>query len=377
MIADTSHLPDVCNALAARDSKQPRAEDNVGIIAVRHMAVAPTVRGRGFDATDDGTGKGTPIIPVCFDSKGSQVQTDETGAAPTLRAMTHTDSHQNGSGQLAVAYDMRGREGGAQLEGPHDTANLRAADGGSSRSYVAVAFSTEPHKPIGVRQEDAHGNAAETYPGEILRGVRIALGEEAFSRWGLGILDMLQSPEILRSALHGRELRPATFTRRWVVDCALSREEDRGAWAVQSLREAGGNGRASPGWEPSEQRAHELGAYLSELSQPGAQAERFMLDLWRASEGIGLLREALSAVQEARRPSRGEGQPAQTTWKVRRLTPDECEFLQGMPRGITNIPWRGRVSSPDGNRYKELGNSWALNSIDWIGERMAIVDGWD
>jgi DNA (cytosine-5)-methyltransferase 1 len=37
----------------------------------------------------------------------------------------------------AVAFDMRGREGGAQFEGPHDTANIRAASGGSSRSYVA------------------------------------------------------------------------------------------------------------------------------------------------------------------------------------------------------------------------------------------------
>ena len=40
---------------------------------------------------------------------------------------------------LAVAFDMRGREGGSQLEGPHDTANIRAASGGSSRSYVAAS----------------------------------------------------------------------------------------------------------------------------------------------------------------------------------------------------------------------------------------------
>lgn len=38
-----------------------------------------------------------------------------------------------------VAFDMRGREGGAQFEGPHDTANIRAASGGSSRSYVAAS----------------------------------------------------------------------------------------------------------------------------------------------------------------------------------------------------------------------------------------------
>jgi len=39
----------------------------------------------------------------------------------------------------AVAFDMRGRDGGAQFEGPHDTANIRAASGGSSRSYVAAS----------------------------------------------------------------------------------------------------------------------------------------------------------------------------------------------------------------------------------------------
>lgn len=45
----------------------------------------------------------------------------------------------NVGGQLAVAFDLRGREGGAMPEGPHDTANIRAASGGSSRSYVAFA----------------------------------------------------------------------------------------------------------------------------------------------------------------------------------------------------------------------------------------------
>jgi DNA (cytosine-5)-methyltransferase 1 len=56
--------------------------------------------------------------------------------APTLRSMGHDASHANAGGQLAVAFDLRGREGGAQFEGPHDTANIRAASGGSSRSYV-------------------------------------------------------------------------------------------------------------------------------------------------------------------------------------------------------------------------------------------------
>jgi site-specific DNA-cytosine methylase len=55
---------------------------------------------------------------------------------------------------------------------------------------------------------------------------------------------------------------------------------------------------------------------------------------------------------------------------VRRLTPTECERLQGFPDEYTNIPWRKQPESPDGPRYKALGNSWAVPVIRWIGERI-------
>ena len=58
--------------------------------------------------------------------------------------------------------------------------------------------------------------------------------------------------------------------------------------------------------------------------------------------------------------------------QVRRLTPTECEFLQGFPRGYTAIPWRKKPASecPDGPRYKALGNSWAVPNVRWIGQRI-------
>jgi DNA (cytosine-5)-methyltransferase 1 len=55
---------------------------------------------------------------------------------------------------------------------------------------------------------------------------------------------------------------------------------------------------------------------------------------------------------------------------VRRLTPVECERLQGFPDGYTNIPWRKKDESPDGPRYKALGNSWAVPVVHWIGKRI-------
>lgn len=58
---------------------------------------------------------------------------------------------------------------------------------------------------------------------------------------------------------------------------------------------------------------------------------------------------------------------------VRRLTPRECERLQGFPDDHTLIPWRGKSPQdcPDGPRYKALGNSMAVPCMAWIGKRIA------
>jgi DNA (cytosine-5)-methyltransferase 1 len=58
---------------------------------------------------------------------------------------------------------------------------------------------------------------------------------------------------------------------------------------------------------------------------------------------------------------------------VRRLTPVECERLQGFPDNYTNITWRKKEESPDGPRYKALGNSMAVPVMAWIGRRIANV----
>jgi DNA (cytosine-5)-methyltransferase 1 len=61
---------------------------------------------------------------------------------------------------------------------------------------------------------------------------------------------------------------------------------------------------------------------------------------------------------------------------VRRLTPTECERLQGFPDGFTQIPWRNKPAEncPDGPRYKALGNSMAVPVMRWIGERIQAVE---
>ncbi|TBL37699.1 DNA cytosine methyltransferase [Hafnia alvei] len=63
--------------------------------------------------------------------------------------------------------------------------------------------------------------------------------------------------------------------------------------------------------------------------------------------------------------------------KVRRLTPIECERLQGFPDNHTLIPWKNKPieDCPDGPRYKAIGNSMAVPVMRWIGERILLAVG--
>jgi DNA (cytosine-5)-methyltransferase 1 len=65
-----------------------------------------------------------------------------------------------------------------------------------------------------------------------------------------------------------------------------------------------------------------------------------------------------------------KGMGVMTAMQVRRLTPTECERLQGFPDGYTNI----KENCPDGPRYKALGNSMAVPVMRWIGERIQTVN---
>ena len=78
-------------------------------------------------------------------------------------------------------------------------------------------------------------------------------------------------------------------------------------------------------------------------------------------------------------PNSAEGRPpiqqragSSGSFGVRRLTPRECERLQGFPDDYTAISWRGRPAEecPDGPRYKALGNSMAVPVMRWIGKRI-------
>ena len=65
--------------------------------------------------------------------------------------------------------------------------------------------------------------------------------------------------------------------------------------------------------------------------------------------------------------------PAVMATGVRRLTPRECERLQGFPDDYTAITYRGKPAT-DSPRYRAIGNSMAVNVMRWIGDRIKRVD---
>ena len=326
----------------------------------REVDVAQPLMAAGPVGGDQGGDQGGDFIvqPVAFDARQQNVLQYGVMAGPL-----DTDGYSQ-----AVAFAVRGREGGAQAEAHDHVSALRAASGGSSRDYVATFSETM----YGV----SHADASKTGPDQALRELRNAVGEKAYSKWVAGIATAFWPTEVLRPEMHGNGVRRSPDDWHKLGDNTLSRSPGNAAGAVLTLWEAGCVGRPPRGWQPSEQLARELVAHLSGLPQQRASQARFLLGLWRASEGLGVLREALSALQEIWRPAPVQAKPAQPASAVRRLTPGEAERLQGFPAGYTAIPWRGKPAEecPDGPRYKALGNSMATPCMAYIASRIIAVE---
>lgn len=94
---------------------------------------------------------------------------------------------------------------------------------------------------------------------------------------------------------------------------------------------------------------------------------------WLQDEVAGTLDAYMGSSGHANRVATLAQPPSMT---VRRLTPRECERLQGFPDDYTLVPYRKGLSA-DSNRYKALGNSMAVPVMRWIGARIALVDTFD
>jgi DNA (cytosine-5)-methyltransferase 1 len=125
--------------------------------------VTHALRGEGFDGSEDGTGRGTPLVPVAFSAKDHGADATED-LSPTLRAMPHHGSHANGGGQMAVAVPLL--EVGKRT-GPASNDDMRAGLGVG-----------EDGDPMYTLQAGAqHGVAAYAFQSRIARNGRGDMGD--------------------------------------------------------------------------------------------------------------------------------------------------------------------------------------------------------
>ena len=280
--------------------------------------VAHSLRGEGFDASEDGTGRGTPLVPVAMinmqGSKGNAVAQAD-GPSFTLNAMHGHDMH-------AVAVPV-----GVTIHGTDPTVQKVA-------SYDELAQCLRARTPGNI---DNSSTTVVQQP--VAYGIRTA--HTSANGWGIQ--------------------EEVTHT----LDCAQGVAVAQPvAYAIQA-----GALRVNPASGPDGVGVQADHAYTLEAR---AEVQAVAVAL-RGREGGGTA-ELGDEVQNCLRASSGGGDKPHvlTAMQVRRLTPEECEALQGFPRGYTAIPWRGKPADqcPDGPRYKALGNSWAVPNVRWIGQRI-------
>jgi DNA (cytosine-5)-methyltransferase 1 len=314
--------------------------------------VAHTLRADGFDASEDGTGRGVPLlafgggntsgsidVAAGLNAKSTQRQDFDTETliafsakdygndavqdiAPTLRAMPHAGSHQNGGGQLAVAIPLQ--EVGKRTGVSTDDASIGSGIGEDGDAMFTLQAAAQHAVAFNVTFCDANGRRKDRPDG------------------GLYVNETDQA----KTVTSGGDL--STY-----VAFAQNCRDD-----VRLLNGDGDLAGALPAQPGMKQQTFVAGCF-----KPGQSA---------ASRSIGYEEDIAPSLEGG---GGGNNKPALAQgMAVRRLTPRECERLQGFADDYTLVPFRGKPAA-DGNRYKALGNSMAVPVMRWLGERIAMIDG--
>jgi DNA (cytosine-5)-methyltransferase 1 len=266
--------------------------------------VAHSLRGEGFDASEDGTGRGTPLVPTVVMRESGQGYWMQDEIAGTLRAegedRPSRPSHVIGVPVGVLAFDPK------QIAHPANFSNPKVGD--PCHPLRAVA-NCEP--AIAFTQNSRSEMRQIGGDGQVVGALAADAGAQQQNYVAFHpTQDPISSTDISHAIGTGGGRGCATAA------VAFDAYNQAAAPVTHTLRK----GRSATGDE---------------------------------------IPIAFAAMQ------------------VRRLTPVECERLQGFPDNYTAIPWRGKPADqcPDGPRYKALGNSWAVPVVRWIGRRIAAAVG--
>ena len=210
---------------------------------------------------------------------------------------------------------------------------------------------------------------------QVLRVLQETYGEKEVKEWGSAILVTLQQTEVLQQRVHESGFQCETEDGKELGGSSLTRPELVAEWLLRDMRKREECGRSSQGWKPTEQQYREFAEIMQKLPHESTQASKYLLDMWEKGQGLWILRETLSAIQEVRKPDDDKSKPIYRNAVVRRLTCLECTRLQGFPDGWVDIgDWvdsKGKKhKDADSPKYKALGNSIALPYWSWLADRI-------
>jgi len=212
----------------------------------------------------------------------------------------------------------------------------------------------------GARNEaQAVSNGANAHAN--LRALRDETGAEGL--WGApGGSGGVPAEEILRSGVHGGGVRRTGVNGDPSEFSSLAQPEGEGDGAMRTLWGRAGDGRSPQGQEPVEQHPGEPGAAVPGVPYEGASGQGVQPErLHGEAQGARVLQSPPAPVPQAR---------------PRRLTPLECERLQGWPDQWTATGCREDgtpYALPDSARYRLVGNGVGSPCTRWIGEALAAA----
>ena len=285
--------------------------------------VAHSLRGEGFDASEDGSGRGTPLVPVLSNDPAHAICANEQRTYTNEGSMFQL---RNVVGQpVAIPLQEIGKRTGASTDDPR----------------AGIGIGTDGDPMFTLQAGAQHGVAAYTIRADAMReGSAKTPSADADGRVrlrdpGMGVYEEL-APTLDTGAAHG--VAAYAFQPR----IARNGRGDMGDVVNALNAQSGETGKGDAA--PCVAISDPVPPLMARSSRGGAQT--------------------LSPGHQT------DGHMVMTHMAVRRLTPTECERLQGFPDGYTNIPWRGKAEAPDGPRYKALGNSMAVPCMRWIGKRI-------
>ena len=293
--------------------------------------MAHTLKAEGFDASEDGTGRGTPLVPeVCG----------------TMKSCKDSGGWSNSADHAAAGYMV---------------------------PTVANPLTQRMHKGINTTCDEGQAPIPVAIPINTQLGLRGANTSNS-SREGLGIGREGDAAFTLQAAHH----HAVAFAHQaGGTQTTLGYNPESGT--APTLAKSQTPAIAFAQNQRDEVRTMDVAGALA--AEPGMKQQTYLAEpftiMERGRDGGQSLESRQDGTANAiLTPNGGRGGMGvgaiATPMHVRRLTVEECESLQGFPRGFTKIPWRGKPAEkcPDGPRYKALGNSMAVNVMAWIGRRI-------